>query len=171
VREAIPELWPRMLNPQVKVDRLWTRSPFAQAGRPVYMVSVMGEIEIPPHPRHPGYNTVCGVDAHTGEILTEAVEPPSEPEPDTQVTVSSDEALQIAKNALPAGLQEPEMNVLDLTPRSRLAPLGTLVYPIRITGKIPAGDDSDELWQWAQSWAVDANTGHIYGLWVNRSTE
>jgi hypothetical protein len=63
-------LWPDMDPPiSVHVYLLWTSSPYADPGRPVYMVNVDGGYPGPGGVRG-GYLVVCGVDANTGEVLT-----------------------------------------------------------------------------------------------------
>jgi len=165
VREAIPRLWPKMLEPiEIKIYKLWTRSPYAPPGRPVYMVHVRGRGKVEGRDLHFEYYDGCGVDAYTGEVLYQVIEPPREPEQDVELRVGSEQALEIVKKALPDQLTEVKLEVAGLTSRSRLAPAGTLVYPIRITAKAAAPDKPEELWEWAQTWAVDAATDRIYGL-------
>ena len=171
VEEAIPKLWPEMIEPiKVSLSVVLTRTVYAPAGHPVYPVTIDGHT-------HAGsdrlyfFGTVCGVDAHTGEVLTAMVRPTDEPRPDAEIKISKEKALQIVQEALPQELREAKVKASELTARCRLAALGTPVYPVRITGKLPAPDESGELWDWAQTWAVDAASGRIYGLHVRSGDE
>ncbi len=167
VREAVPRLWPNMAGPiEIEVYKLWTRSPYAPPGRPVYMVDVSGKyaghgVGIPPS----FYGVVCGVDAQTGEVLTELIAPLTGAIQRTEVTVTAAQAAEKVRAALPAALATAGVEIGEMTSRSRLAPLGTRVYPAAIRGTL-AAPTTDEPWDWAQTWAVDAVTGAIYGLHV-----
>ncbi len=157
------ELWPRMRPPiSAKVFRPWTASGFAPPGTPVYIVNVHGAG--PPGPTgEPGeYLTECGVNANTGEILTRSWR--REPEPLPKPRLSPSEALARARSSLPTALRDAEIVLGELTWVSPIAPSDRLVYPVRVSGKLPGADKPDELQLWAQSWAVDAETGRIYGL-------
>ncbi len=171
VEEAIPKLWPEMIEPiKVSLSVVSTRTVYAPAGHPVYPVTIDGHT-------HAGsdrlyfFGTVCGVDAHTGEVLMAMVRPTHEPKPDAEINLSKEKALEIVQEALPQELREAKVKASELTARCRLAALGTPVYPVRITGKLPAPDESGELWDWAQTWAVDAASGRIYGLHVSSGDE
>lgn len=167
VREAVPRLWPNMEGPiEVEVYKLWTRSPYAPPGRPVYMTDVSGRAAHPGKPpSYSYYGVVCGVDAQTGEVLTELIAPLTGAVGGSEITVTAAQAAEKARAALPAALATAGVEIGEMTSRSRLAPLGTRVYPAAIRGTL-AAPTTDEPWDWAQTWAVDAVTGAIYGLHV-----
>lgn len=71
VRAHLPD---HVIVERVEVARLWTRTPFAPPGTPVYMVEVEGNI--PHEGKPPGwYGCIFGVNATTGEFLSERWEP------------------------------------------------------------------------------------------------
>lgn len=68
--------------------------------------------------------------------------------------------------ALPPEVAEPSIEVGDMTTGCRVAPAGRRVYPVRVSGRVSSPGPSEAPWAWAQTWAVDAQTGRIYGLHV-----
>ena len=167
VRQAVPRLWPNMVGPiEIEVYKLWTRSPYTPPGRPVYMTDVSGRAAHPGNPpSYSYYGVVCGVDAQTGEVLTQLIAPLTGAVGGSEITVTAAQAAEKVRAALPTGLANAGVEIGEMTPRSRLAPLGTRVYPAVISGTL-AAPTTDEPWDWAQTWAVDAVTGAIYGLHV-----
>lgn len=178
VRQMLPTLQPGTVEvTKLVVMGLRTGgTPCSLPGQPVYLVDVEA------YKTPEGYNTepredskpldraklifyriVYEVDATTGEMLTKPVALQEAPAP-TAPQISAEQALQIAKRRAPEGLTQPTFVVSALTNRCRVAPPGTWVYPLRISGRVPDPDDPATLVPWAQTWAVDAETGIIYGL-------
>ncbi len=156
------QLWPGMHPPfSAEVYLLWTRSPFAPPGTPVYMLNVRGTRPGPtgePGPCQEG----CGVDASTGEVLTRSWR--GKPAAASPPRLSPSDALARARSSLPTALTDVQVVLGELTWTSPVAVAGSLVYPVRVSGKTLGPDQPEELEQWAQTWAVDAETGKIYGL-------
>ena len=161
------ELWPGMHPPfSAEVYLLWTRSPFAPPGTPVYMLNVRGTR---PGPRgEPGAcQEGCGVDASTGEVLTRSWRGKPAAAPTSRLSPS--DALAKARSSLPTALTDIRVVVGNLTWTSPVAVAGTLVYPARVSGRLPSPDEAGEFYEWAQTWAVDAQTGRVHGLGVRRA--
>ena len=70
------------------------------------------------------------------------------------------------REALPASIDEPSVEVAEMTTECSVAPAGRRVYPVRVSGSVTSAELSGASWAWAQTWAVDAETGCIYGLHV-----
>ncbi len=165
VRAQLRKLLPELVGkPKLTAGPASTCSLFAPPGRPVYMFRLEGERTDPVTRTRIPLNVLLGVDAHSGEVLTKLVEWPSKPGPKADVRINPTQALARARQAAPPELKSARFEVGALTPCSRLAPLGTLVYPVRVTGEWPAPGKPGELWDWGGTWGVDALTGHVYGL-------
>jgi len=184
VREMLPTLQPDTVG-EAKVTVMGLRTggtPCSLPGQPVYLVDLEGyktptgyaklegDAKPPDRTRLACYRIVYEVDASTGEILTKRVTLQDLPRPKAP-QISADQALQIATSSAPNRLTEPTFAVSAMTNRCRVAPHGTFVYPMRLSGKMPAPDGSGERYEWAQTWAVDAQTGKVYGLGVRRANE
>jgi hypothetical protein len=165
-RAAVPALCPEATpEPQVEVYKLWTRSPYAPVGRPVYMVNLVTEIARQGAPGPVAVRTGCGVDAETGEVLTKVIFGPGEVYRGTaSVTISREQALVVVRAALPKELLDPTVEVLDPQIPNRLAPADRTVYPVRIQGLLQPSDQAADATNWMQTWAVDAVSGKLYGL-------
>lgn len=78
--------------------------------------------------------------------------------------ISREQALAIARAALPSGLLDPTVEVLDPQIPNRLAPADRAVYPVRIQGLLRPSDEAADATGWMQTWGVDAVSGKLYGL-------
>jgi hypothetical protein len=83
------------------------------------------------------------------------------PLPDRAPTLTKEAALQIVSGSLPEGLADAKTSVLSLSVANGLSPGGTLVYLVRIDGKLSAAGNGDKTRCWGATWAVDADTGRI----------
>ena len=122
-------------------------------------------------PEEYSYEVEAQVSAATGEIIAYSarVTPPtSEPALVARgaEALSPEQVEAKVKEALPAGVDEPSVEVAEMTTECSVAPAGRRVYPVRVAGSVPSSELSGASWAWAQTWAVDADTGCIYGLHV-----
>ncbi len=116
------------------------------------------------------------VSAATGRIIAysaRVIPPGREPalEVDGSHTLRLEQVEAKVRDALPPDIDKPSVEVAEMTTECSVAPAGRRVYPVRVAGMVPAPELSGVSWAWGQTWAVDADTGCIYGLHVGSGAD
>lgn len=122
-------------------------------------------------PEEYSHEVEAWVSAATGQIVAYSarVTPPtSEPAlvADAAEALAPEQVEAKVREALPPDIDQPSIEVAGMTTECRVAPAGRRVYPVRVSGSVASPELSRGTWSWAQTWAVDAQTGCIYGLHV-----
>lgn len=122
-------------------------------------------------PEEYSHEVEAQVSAATGEIIgySACIAPAAKTPPVVAAApeVLTREQVQTkVKEALPPEIEDPSVEIAEVTADCCVAPPGRRVYPVRVSGSVTSADMSGASWAWAQTWAVDAETGCIYGLHV-----
>ncbi|MGD9497146.1 MAG: hypothetical protein AB7Y46_12685 [Armatimonadota bacterium] len=166
-RAALPDF----LDAQrIEVKRLWTRSPYAPPGQPVYMVAAEGWVRQAGSATPQGWcGVVYGVNATTGELLTEpwpgrqqSQAPWVDRLPDdlrARVRLTGEQAVQAVQGALRDDMVDPDVRIMELTADSHFAPDGEPVYVVEVSfeRRNAQGQPGRKL-TW---WGVHAESGEV----------